>query len=682
MTIKTNCIICLCLVLNMTLFATSKSVGIIPAPQSVEMGKGAFVMKAPLNLCVDAKSAPLTELVEHLTKAGVSTVVVGDNAPQNYLKLICGVASMDAEGYELVVDRNGVTISAAQEVGLFYGVQSLLQLIQKYGNKIPVMTIKDAPRFEYRGRHMDVSRNFFPKEEVKKQLDMMAYYKLNKLHWHLTDAAGWRLEIKGYPLLTEVGAWRPFETYLDWYNGNRSYCRQDEPGARGGFFTQDDVREVLEYARKLHITVIPEIEMPGHSTEVTTLYPELSCSGKPYVDEDVCIGSEATFKFFEDVLSQVIELFPSKYIHIGGDEAVKSSWRTCPKCQARMKDEGFTDIDQLQSYMIHRIEVFLNSKGRDLLGWDEILEGGLAPNATVMSWRGVEGGIAAAKAGHKAVMTPTSYCYLDYYQDAPPTQPLAMPAFVTLEKAYSYDPAPDSLAPDVRKMILGVQGNVWAEYITTPEHMDYMVWPRLLAIAEVGWTNPEHKSYPEFRQRALHNIEFLRSRGYNPFDLKNEVGPRKESLRKDKHHGVGAQVTYKHLYGDKYTGGGVHGLTDGVRGGWSYGDGLWQGFLNCDMSVTLDLGEVKKVSRVEAQFLQNYTAWIWMPAEVVVEGSLDGVTYSELGRMKNDVAIEDYTVCYRDYGWKGKTEARYIRFTAVSNARKDGWIFTDEVRVK
>lgn len=431
-------------------------------------------------------------------------------------------SSSSAEGYKLEINKRGVSIKAKSATGAFYGLQTLAQLARN-GKKLPVTVIEDAPRFPYRGLHLDVSRHFFDKEHVKKQLDLVATYKINRLHWHLTDGAGWRLEIPGYPRLTEFAAWRKAANLQDWGKYDNHFCEQNEEGAYGGYYTEADVREVVEYARLRHITVIPEIEMPGHSDEVLAAYPQLSCTGEPYTSGEVCIGNEETFKFFEDVLDEVIRLFPSHYIHIGGDEASRRHWKACPKCQKRMKDEGLKDESELQSYMIARIEKYINSKGRDIIGWDEILDGGLAPNATVMSWRGTEGGISAAQMGHYAIMTPGSYCYLDHYQDDPETQPLAFGSYIPIGRTYSYDPAPDSLGTDITKYILGVQGNVWAEYIPTKEHAEYMIYPRIIALAEVGWT-PQSKRQPEsFKRRINNEIHHIKAKGYNPFMLSEQV---------------------------------------------------------------------------------------------------------------------------------------------------------------
>ena len=590
-------------------------------------------------------------------------------------------AGIPAEGYRLRVAEHEAELTAGDESGIFYGLQTLLQMADADGN-IPCAEIEDYPRYGYRGLHLDVCRHFFPVEFVKGYLDRMAAAKLNRFHWHLTDGAGWRIEIKKYPALTDIAAWRPYPDWEGWNFGGKRYCHRDDPAAAGGYYTQDDIREVVEYARALHIEVIPEIEMPGHSEEVLAVYPELSCSGKPYTDSDFCIGNEQTFEFLESVLSEVIGLFPSEYIHIGGDEASKQGWRTCPECAARMRREGLQDVDELQSYLVHRIGTFLAAKGRRLLGWDEILQGGLAPGATVMSWRGTEGGIAAARAGHRAVMAPSNYCYLDFCQDDPTREPVAAAAFLTLAQAYSYDPAPDSLGADVVPMILGVQGNLWCEHVPTAEHAEHMIWPRLLAIAEVGWSAPERKDYDDFHARVLDAVAWMQQRGYHPFDQKNAVGPRPESLDTLHCLSTGRQVVYRTPYSPKYPAAGDASLTDGLCGGWNYGDRRWQGWLDTDVELVVDLGERQPVKRIAACFMQGFYADIWMPRAVEISVSDDDRHYTPLAAVENDIPFEYKQDCYREFGWSGQTAARYVRLKARHNGHPGGWIFTDEIIVE
>lgn len=672
---------------------------VIPRPASVCGRSGYFTTGGPLALSFDAprgvaekltaflQTTPLDGCEGGLSGAdGTSDTDAacggnGTDAARNVLRFeLSADASLpeSEEGYTLSVRQEGATIRSRGEAGLFYGLQTLLQLHEQYGGEIPAQEITDAPRFAYRGLHLDVSRHFFDKEFVKKQLRMMASLKLNRLHWHLTDGAGWRIAIDRYPLLTEVAAWRRGATWQEWQASGRRYCRRDEPGASGGYYTRADIREVVAYADSLHITVIPEIEMPGHSEEVLAVYPELSCSGRPYDSGDFCIGNERTFEFLENVLTEVMELFPSEYIHIGGDEASKTAWAACPKCHARMRREGLENVDQLQSYAIHRIQRFLNAHGRRLLGWDEILDGGLAPGAAVMSWRGEEGGRRAAAAGHEVVMTPNAFCYFDSYQDNPMTEPQAMSGYLPLEKVYSYDPAPAAMPG--REYVAGVQANLWAEYIPTPEQAEYMLYPRLFALAEVAWSDPAGRDYADFRRRALRLSESARRRGYRTFDLANEFGERRESRQPVGHLAVGCPVAYATPWHAKYPAEGAATLTDGVRGSWSYGS-RWQGFLSGDVDVTVDLGTVKPVREITADFIQWYSAWIWMPARVEIAVSDDGTDFRRICVVENDYPEEEHRPEYRALGWQGADSARYVRYHAFSNGRDGGWLFTDEIRI-
>lgn len=596
-------------------------------------------------------------------------------------------ADIHPEGYVLEVKPEIVTVSASTATGLFYGLQSLLQLMKpdkRGGWTVPAVTVKDSPRFGYRGFMIDVSRHFRPKEFVKKQIDAMARYKLNRLHLHLTDAAGWRIEIKKYPRLTSFAAWRPEAEWKKWWNtaDGRKYCEREDPAAQGGYYTQEDIRELVRYAAERHITIIPEIEMPAHSEEVLTAYPELSCSGEPYKNADFCVGNEKTFTFLEDVLTEVMELFPSQYIHVGGDEAGKAAWKTCPKCQKRMKDEQLDNVDELQSYLIHRVEVFLNAHGRKLLGWDEILQGGLAPNATVMSWRGEQGGIDAVKSGHQAIMTPGSHCYIDSYQDAPYSQPEAIGGYLPLEKVYSYNPIPASLTPDEAKLIYGVQANLWAEYIQTDEHCEYMIYPRILALAEVAWSAPERKSWTDFRPRALKAVGYLQSKGYHPFDLKKEIGNRPEAAQPIQHLALGKTVKYNAPYNSSYPAQGDKTLTDGIRGSWTYSDGAWQGFISRDrLDITIDMGKSTDLHSIGADFMQVVGPEVFLPVEVIISVSEDGENFTELSRQTHEVVKSD-AVVFKNYAWNGNAKGRYVRYQARAGEEFGGWVFTDEIVVK
>ena len=663
-----------------------KGIDVIPMPRSVEYHSGNFTISPETKFYTNLSAESRQALTDYLEGTSLGSVPIAESATGNNgieLNLCDSSIVTGNEAYRIEIDKKGIRLSASTETGIFYGLQTLLQLLNNSDNKtLPALTINDSPRFPYRGLHLDVSRHFFDKEFVKKQLDAMAYFKMNRLHWHLTDGAGWRIEIKKYPRLTSFAAWRPFDKLNDWWVGGRTFCEQDDPRAVGGYYTQDDIREVVAYAAERHITIIPEIEMPGHSEEVLATYPELSCSGKPYVNADFCIGTEKTFEFLENVLLEVIDLFPSEYIHIGGDEASKSSWKTCPRCQKRMADEHLNSVDELQSYMIHRIEKFLNDHGRKIIGWDEIIEGGLSPTATVMSWRGEEGGIKAVKAGNQAIMTPGKYCYLDAFQDAPNTQPMAIGGYLTLEKVYSFEPVPDSLSTKEAELILGVQGNVWTEHIPTPEHYEYMIYPRILALAEIGWSPSEVKKWDNFHTRALQAVNMLREQGYNPFPLEKEIGDKPESYQKVNHLAIGKKVTYANLYSNHYAAQGEKTLVDGVRGGWMYNDDRWQGFIDCDFDVTIDLGKETDIKQVCAEFIQLKGPYVWLPKQVIISSSVDGEHYDTLATVDNDISPDIETLQFKEFGWEGNAKARYIRYKALSNGIAGGWLFTDEIRIK
>ena len=665
-----------------------ETLSIIPVPLKAEIQGGAFVVNEQTRLWVEAPDADKQILQEFLAASPLKLAVASE-APEANAVVLKQVAELPGvqspEGYVLTATSKGVEVRAKTGAGLFYGVQTLLQMAHE-ANKVAFGTITDEPRFEYRGMMLDVSRHFFGLDFVKKQIDAMAYYKLNRLHLHLTDAAGWRIEIKKYPRLTNFAAWRTHDNWKDWWNGERKYVNEGDENAHGGYFTQDQCREIVEYAQKHYITVIPEIEMPSHSEEVTTAYPELSCTHVPYKQADFCVGNEKTFEFLENVLLEVMEIFPSEYIHVGGDEASKQSWKTCPLCQARMKKEGLKDVDELQSYLIERMEKFLNKHGRNLLGWDEILEGGLAPNATVMSWRGTEGGLKAIEGGHRAIMSPGEFCYFDSYQDAPHTQPEAIGGYLPLSKVYSYNPIPESFTPEQAKLMYGVQANLWAEYIPTKEHMEYMIYPRILALAEIAWSADANKNYEDFYGRALKAVEELRAKGYHTFDLKNEVGNRPGADKPVEHLAVGKKVIYADSakYYPGYTAGGDDALVNGIRGGWTYGDKLWQGFIDKKgIDLTIDLEQVTEIRSVNADFMQICGPGVFMPAQVIVSVSEDGETFTELAKIDHEV-VKDDEVTFKTFGWEGEpTKARYVRYQAKYGPKGlNGFLFVDEIVIK
>lgn len=661
---------------------------VIPVPLKMEQGTGSFLLSEKTRLYTNLQGgeAKLWEKYLKALPVQLKEARKKDRKQMLFLLITPKTTQLPSpESYTLSVTSQRIEIRATSGAGLFYGMQTLLQLMQPASTgsySVPSVEIEDTPRFAYRGLMLDVSRHFSTKEFIKKQIDALAYYKINRLHLHLTDAAGWRLEIKKYPLLTDFAAWRTDPTWKKWWNGGRKYLRYDEPGASGGYYTQDDIREILEYARQHYITVIPEIEMPSHSEEVLAAYPQLSCSGEPYKNSDFCVGNEETFTFLENVLTEVMELFPSEYIHVGGDEAGKSAWKTCPKCQKRMKDEHLANVDELQSYLIHRIEKFLNNHGRRLLGWDEILQGGIAPNATVMSWRGEEGGIAAVTSGHHAIMTPGAYCYLDSYQDAPYSQPEAIGGYLPLKKVYAYDPVPASLTAEQAKLVYGVQGNLWVEYIPTPEHVEYMIYPRMLALAEVAWSAPERKSWSDFHTRALSAVADLQKKGYHPFDLSKEIGSRPESLQPVSHLALGKKVTYNSSYSPHYPAQGNTALTDGIRGDWTYGDGSWQGFISDNrLDVTIDMEKETPIHSVTAAFMQVVGAEVFLPETVIISISDDGINFTELQKQHFEVSKET-PIRFTDISWQGEAKGRYVRYQAQAGSEFGGWIFTDEIIVK
>lgn len=487
---------------------------IVPQPMRVSQGEGYFELDDE-TLFVTESNEVLSVISFFNTKIKASTgldLAIEKSKPTKGFITVAIDTKISAndEAYTLRVTPDKVELKGSTLKGVFYGMQTLLQLLPAQIESssivsnmewvIPVTEIKDEPRFPYRGMHLDVCRHFVPVENIKKHLDMMAMFKMNKFHWHLTEDQGWRIEIKKYPLLTQIGSKRI----------------EGEGNEYGGFYTQDEVKEIVAYAAERMIDVIPEIELPGHALGALTAYPEYSCTGGPFnvrniwgVEPDVyCAGKEETFEFLEDIIDEVVTLFPSDYFHIGGDECPKDKWETCKLCQRRIRQEGLKDEHELQSYFVQRIEKILLAHGKKMIGWDEILEGGLAESAAVMSWRGEEGGIEAATHGHDVVMTPSNWCYLDHYQGDSRIEPVAIGGYTTLEESYSYEPVPEQLNPEMAKHILGTQGNVWTEYMFTPEIIEYRVYPRIIALAEVNWTQKENRDFDGFLKRM--NNQYLR----------------------------------------------------------------------------------------------------------------------------------------------------------------------------
>ena len=586
---------------------------------------------------------------------------------------------MAPESYSLEVRKDGVRITSADDAGAFYAQQTLAQMISEDNGvkEVQCCVVNDCPRFSYRGLHFDVSRHFRSLDFLKKQIDAMALYKMNRMHIHLTDAAGWRMEIEAYPKLTSFAAWRPQQKWKDWWYGDRLYVEEGSEGAYGGYYTKNQMRELVEYARQRHIEVIPEIEMPGHSEEVLAAYPELSCKGTAYSQGEFCVGNEETFRFLETVLEEVMEVFPSEMIHIGGDEANKAHWKECPKCQQRMQAEGLADVDELQSYLIKRIARFVESKGRRIVGWDEILDGGLAQGATVMSWRGEEGGIEAMRMGHDVIMTPGRYCYLDHTQDAPFKEPESIGGYLPLDSVYVYDPASKTM--DLPGRLLGIQGNLWSEYVVTDSHAEYMYWPRALAIAETGWSQPHRKDLGDFRRRASGAVGRLKGMGYEPFDLAEEYGERKLAQTGLDHKAKGCKVLYNKPIQKWYPAAGETTFTDGIIGGWTYSDQRWQGFLS-DIDVTIDLGSVQTVSYVGGTFMQLKEPGVFMPQKVDIYVSEDGESFEHVAEVWNDVSVNIPDLLFRSFDTICDVRARYVRYHAKRSTMR-GFLFLDEIVV-
>lgn len=530
------------LLLQTSSIAAQPVLSITPMPVDVKMGKGNLLVSKNTQLVVESRELEHTAIMlQEYLKINYGLVLKTskkNNIPNAIVLKIDNKTNSIDGAYKLVADRSGLYITGSNEAAVFYGIQTLLQIIQtepitnsKHTTiQIPFVSIDDYPRFQYRGMHLDVGRHFFPVSFIKKYIDYLASYKYNTFHWHLTEDQGWRIEIKKYPKLTETGSCRD-RTLIGRYGGtnydNTRYC---------GYYTQEQVKEIVQYATDRYINVVPEIEMPGHSTAALASYPSLGCTKGPYkvmdtwgVLEDVyCAGNDSTFNFLQDVLDEVMQLFPSKYIHIGGDECPKERWKKCPACQQRIKDNQLKDEHALQSYFIQRIEKYLHSKGRNIIGWDEILEGGLAPNATVMSWRGEEGGIEAAQQDHDVIMTPGSHCYLDHSQSKNEDS-LTIGGYLPLEKVYAYEPVPPVLTKDQAKHILGAQGNVWTEYMNYPSKVEYMIFPRMQALSEVLWTPIIKKSWTDFERRLPGLMQKLKKAGINYsaayYDLKATILP-------------------------------------------------------------------------------------------------------------------------------------------------------------
>ncbi len=661
----------------------------IPRPVEARRLEGYVDISQPLYLEIDAHDDVAESITKYLRSS--SLTIVGPALSDMPLSLTISEDEklpVSEEGYHLMIGNDGISIEARGRAGLFYGIQTVLQLKNIYGNSIPAWEITDWPRFSYRGMHLDVVRHFFSKEFVKKQIRMMASLKLNRMHLHLTDDSGWRIQIPKYPNLTDFGAWRKGDTWNEWRNGDCKIVGQGATGAYGGYFSTEDLKEIVAYAAERNITVIPEIEMPGHCNALVASYPELACNpesaanlGPGQLVSEICIGKESTIQFLKNVLTEVMNIFPSEYIHLGGDEYWTGHWKKCPDCQALMAKMGFNDFNQLHGYLFRTMEEFLARHGRRLIGWDEMLQGGISPDATLMSWQDEKAGQAAALAGHNVIMAPGEYCYFDGCQDSPekefasPDSPPSLWNFLTLQRVYSYDPAPVSMSG--REKVLGCQACVWTEWMSNEKRVEYMVYPRLFALAEVAWSNlNEHRDYAEFHQRALRVCDWARKEGYATFDLSTEIGERPSSLGIVEHLGYGCTVKYNNPWLDDFPCDGASSLSDGVHGKWTY-RAKWQGFKNMD--VVIDLGEMKAVKEIRADFMQYADDGVNLPGKIIISCSVDGISYTPLQTIENP--YDSYKYLYRTFGWKGsERKVRYIRYQALPPVQ-GGFVFCDEVEI-
>jgi hexosaminidase len=692
-------------------------ISIVPRPQHLAMQQGNFILNANTKLYINPEQQFLKSTAEQLaqtikTATGQQPQVLikiprKRSANYIYLSLTNTPDTLGPEGYSLSVQPTKILLSANQPAGIGMGIQTIKQLLPPAFNftsvSVPALEITDKPTYSWRGLHLDVVRHFFPVSDIKKYIEYMAMYKLNTFHWHLTDDQGWRIEIKKYPKLTEVGGWR--DGTIVGHALERP--QQFDSKKYGGFYTQDEIREVVQYAKDRHITIVPEIEMPGHALAALAAYPELSCTGGPFkteqawgIFEDVfCAGNEQTYHFLEDVLTEVAALFPGQVIHIGGDEVPKTRWKTCPKCQAKIASENLKNENELHGYFIQRIAKFLKTKDKRIIGWDEILDGGIPNNALVMSWRGTAGGIKAAEQQHGVVMTPTSHLYFDYYQGVQQLEPLAFGGYTPLSKVYSFNPTPDKLTPSEKRFIVGAQANLWTEYIPTFEQVEYMLFPRIAAASEVFWTNLGNKNWDNFAQRMQAKYKRYDALGINystsAYQVKQQVTidtAQRHATITFTSDAAGTQLYYtldsstpttasqlytKPFIVDKsatikaasFMGGnlmdepttttitihqafarpvqlssnpsryfpaqGSATIVNGLNGSLNQSDGQWLGFSGNDFEAVIDLEQPTTITRISSSHLQNMLANIFLPTHVAFRVSEDGKKYRTVKTITN-----------------------------------------------
>ena len=741
---------------KLTKVYTEADIQIIPKVESLKIAEGVFQFNENTVFIAseDTQKVAAQLLIDMFKEAtGWNLKIEAESPVSNYVKLKLD-ERIEPEAYTINSSESHVAIKASDASGFLYGIQSLRQLlpveiesktfVEHIDWEIPNVQIIDGPRFKWRGLMLDLSRHFFDKDYILETIDMLALHKLNILHLHLVDDQGWRIEIKKYPKLTEVGAWRVDQEHLPW--GDRKENDPNEKGTYGGFLTQEELKEIVAYAALKGVEVVPEIEMPAHVSSAIAAYPELSCHGEQIavpsgalwpITDIYCPGKEYTFEFLENVLLEVMEIFPSKYIHIGGDEATKTTWEISPECQALIKREGLKNVDELQSYFIKRIEKFINSKGKKLIGWDEILEGGLAPDATVMSWRSFKGGIEAAKQGNDAIMTPVWFCYFDYYQGPPELEPKAAGPVTTVSKVYQFEPIVEELTEEEEKHILGGQANVWAEHIPTEEHSQYMIFPRLTALSEALWSPKDTKDWDDFsgRLKSIMNrfeyldVNYAKSAYIITSEVKADIESKSVALtlqtefpdsdiryvldegdlnseaikftepivvnktttvkasvfEDDKptgivfeetitfHNGVASKVNYETKYHKRYKGTEAFNLVNTLRGTKNFRDGRWQAWLNKDAKFTLDLGEEKSISKVTVGSMVNQRNGIYYPTKINVLVSTDGVKFKNIGEVKKTF-VETKDSELKDFKINfAEQKARYVK-VLVENYKKDAKI--------
>jgi hexosaminidase len=735
---------------------------VIPRPQTLSVLPGAFGITSKTSVCIDPSNEELRRLAVTLlfrikASSGYALRIVEKKNSDATNAIILTTAqapdTLGHEGYWLQVGAQRIVLKAPGAAGIFYGLQTLVQLLPEPSGKlpaslpVPAVEIIDKPRLTWRGMMLDVGRYFYPVEDVKKFIDYMAMYKMNTFQWHLTEDQGWRIEIKKYPALTQTSAWRD-GTIIGHLNDQP---RQYDGKRHGGYYTQEQVRDIIAYAAARYITVVPEIEMPGHSVAALAAYPELSCTGGPFsvsqtwgVHEDVyCAGNEQTFVFLQDVLTEVAALFPSPIIHIGGDECPKTRWRVCSKCQSRIKQENLKDEHELQSYFIRRIENFLLTKNKSIIGWDEILEGGLAPNAMVMSWRGITGGITAAKQRHGVVMTPRNPAYMDYYQGDPAGEPLTIGGMNTLQTVYAYDPVPAALTKEEARYILGSQANVWTEYMPDRARAEYMIMPRMAALAEVTWTTPARKNWNDFTQRmqieyaryarsgirystSAYNVQYdmtvasskasailslhhdavdakmfytidgtapgMNSKLYTgPLTVEAPLTIQVASFIDGKQHGktTTRSVVLNKAYGstvrfvtspDRRAVSGNSSLLNNLKGSTNFRDGEWVGYYGKEMTVIIDLDTLTDVHGIRASFLHHPESNAFLPEILTYYVSPDGETYIDITRsLKPQANSKNGSTGFPEV-FSAK-RVRYIKVSATPrlNAGEKTWLYADEI---